>query len=57
MQGLAAVLAKVVMHEKAVCRVVTDNLAADMVPKQRMHINSCWGRIGLCCKSLCWGHT
>ncbi len=32
MQGLAAALAKVVMHEKAVCRVVADNLAAGMLP-------------------------
>ncbi len=32
MYRLAAVLAKVVMHEKAVCHVVTDDRAAGMVP-------------------------
>ncbi len=32
MHGLAAALANAVMHEKAVCGVVTDDLAAGMVP-------------------------
>ncbi len=41
MQGLVAALAKVMVHEKAVCCTVVDELAAGMVPLQVVHMDPC----------------
>ena len=54
MQGLAAVLAKVMVHEQVVRRTVVDKLAPGKVPWQGVHMDPCWvAHRGLCCGILC----
>ena len=41
MQGLAAALAKVLVHEKVVCCMVVDKLAPGKAPGQGVHTDRC----------------